>query len=180
MGSMLLESLALVLSAKVILLMVLGVVFGIIFGAIPGLTATMGVALGLPLTFGMTPIEGLSLLSAIYIGGVSGGLISAILLKIPGTPSSIATTFDGSPMAARGEAGRALGIGITYSFIGTIFSLIVLVFIAPPIADIALKFGPFEYFAVSLFALTIISSLSEGSHKWCFGNRCNYNRCCTN
>ena len=163
MGSMLLESLALVLSAKVILLMVLGVVFGIIFGAIPGLTATMGVALGLPLTFGMTPIEGLSLLSAIYIGGVSGGLISAILLKIPGTPSSIATTFDGSPMAARGEAGRALGIGITYSFIGTVFSLIVLVFIAPPIADIALKFGPFEYFAVSLFALTIISSLSEGS-----------------
>lgn len=155
--------LSMVLTVKVILLMTVGVAFGIIFGAIPGLTATMGVALGLPITFGMTPIEGLSFLCAIYIGGVSGGLISAILLKIPGTPSSIATTFDGSPMAARGEAGRALGIGITYSFIGTVFGLLALIFIAPPIADVALKFGPFEYFSVSVFALTIISSLSEGS-----------------
>ncbi len=157
------EGLSMVLTIKVTLLMTAGVAFGIVFGAIPGLTATMGVALGLPITFSMTPIEGLAFLCAIYIGGVSGGLISAILLKIPGTPSSIATTFDGSPMAARGEAGRALGIGITYSFIGTIFSLLALMFIAPPIADIALKFGPFEYFAVSIFALTIISSLSEGS-----------------
>lgn len=124
------EGLSMVLTIKVTLLMTAGVAFGIVFGAIPGLTATMGVALGLPITFSMTPIEGLAFLCAIYIGGVSGGLISAILLKIPGTPSSIATTFDGSPMAARGEAGRALGIGITYSFIGTIFSLLALMFIA--------------------------------------------------
>lgn len=163
MFEMLLQGLALVLTGKVLLLMTVGVVFGIVFGAIPGLTATMGVALGLPITFGMTAIEGLSFLCSIYIGGVSGGLISAILLKIPGTPSSIATTFDGSPMAKQGQAGRALGIGIAYSFIGTIFSLLALVFIAPPIADLALKFGPFEYFTVSVFALTIISSLSEGS-----------------
>lgn len=163
MFDMFLQGLALVMTGKVLLLMTAGVVFGIIFGAIPGLTATMGVALGLPVTFGMSAIEGLAFLCSIYIGGVSGGLISAILLRIPGTPSSIATTFDGSPMAQRGEAGRALGIGITYSFIGTIFSLIALIFIAPPIANIALKFGPFEYFTVALFALTIISSLSEGS-----------------
>ena len=163
MVEVLLQGLALVMTGKVLLLMTVGVIFGIVFGAIPGLTATMGVALGLPITFGMTAIEGLSFLCSIYIGGVSGGLISAILLKIPGTPSSIATTFDGAPMAKRGEAGRALGIGIAYSFIGTVFSLISLIFIAPPIANIALKFGPFEYFAVSVFALTIISSLSEGS-----------------
>ena len=163
MVEVLLQGLALVMTGKVLLLMTVGVIFGIVFGAIPGLTATMGVALGLPITFGMTAIEGLSFLCSIYIGGVSGGLISAILLKIPGTPSSIATTFDGAPMAKRGEAGRALGIGIAYSFIGTVFSLISLIFIAPPIANIALKFGSFEYFAVSVFALTIISSLSEGS-----------------
>ena len=125
----LLQGLALVMTGKVLLLMTVGVIFGIVFGAIPGLTATMGVALGLPITFGMTAIEGLSFLCSIYIGGVSGGLISAILLKIPGTPSSIATTFDGAPMAKRGEAGRALGIGIAYSFIGTVFSLISLIFI---------------------------------------------------
>lgn len=158
-----LSALVLVCAPKVIALMVGGVIFGIVFGAIPGLTATMGVALGLPLTFGMSPLEGLSLMCSIFVGGVSGGLISAILLRIPGTPSSIATMFDGAPMTERGEAGRALGIGIAYSFFGTILSLLALVFIAPPLAEFALKFGPFDYFAVTLLALTIIASLSEGS-----------------
>lgn len=137
----------------------IGVIIGIIFGAIPGLTSTMGVALCLPITFSMTPLNGIAMLVALYVGGTSGGLISAILLKIPGTPSSVATTFDGAPMAERGEGGRALGIGILYSFLGTILSIIALIFIAPSLAKIALKFGPYEYFAICLFALTMIGAM---------------------
>ncbi|WP_024292037.1 tripartite tricarboxylate transporter permease [Lacrimispora indolis] len=137
----------------------IGVIIGIIFGAIPGLTSTMGVALCLPITFSMTPLNGITMLVALYVGGTSGGLISAILLKIPGTPSSVATTFDGAPMAERGEGGRALGIGILYSFLGTILSIIALIFIAPSLAKIALEFGPYEYFAICLFALTMIGAM---------------------
>ena len=99
-----------VMSPSILALMFMGVVMGIIVGAIPGLTVTMGVALFLPMTSGMAPIAGLALLCALYIGGTSGGLISAILLQIPGTPASVATCFDGHPMAARGEAGKALGV----------------------------------------------------------------------
>lgn len=146
-----------------ILLIFAGVVLGIVFGAIPGLSATMAIALCLPITFGLEPVEGISLLLGLYIGGVSGGLISAILLKIPGTSSSIATTFDGAPMAANGEVGRALGIGIFYSFVGGIISFVLLVFISQPIANFALKFSPYEYFALAVFSLTMIASLSEGN-----------------
>ncbi|MFQ3621012.1 MAG: tripartite tricarboxylate transporter permease [Spirochaetales bacterium] len=152
-----------ILALKPLVLIFLGVGVGIVFGAIPGLTATMAVALCLPLTFGMHPVEGMALLIGLYIGGVSGGLISAILIKIPGTPSSIATTFDGYPLAQKGEAGKALGAGIFYSFLGGMFSFFVLFFIAPPLADIALKFGPPEYFAIAIFSLTLIASLSSGS-----------------
>lgn len=136
---------------------------GIIFGAIPGLSASMAVAIVLPITFGMGPIDAMALLVSLYIGAVSGGLISAILLKIPGTPSSIATCFDGHPMAAKGEAGKALGAGIVFSFLGGLFSIIVLIFVAPPLATFALKFGPFEYFAIAIFSLTMIASLAKGS-----------------
>ncbi|SDK99173.1 tripartite tricarboxylate transporter permease [Natronincola ferrireducens] len=146
-----------------LLLIIFGVIVGILFGAIPGLSATMAIALMLPVTYGMAPISGFALLIGLYIGGISGGLISAILLRIPGTPSSIATTFDGSPMALRGEAGKALGIGIVYSFIGGMISIIILTFISPPIANIALKFGPYEYFAVGIFSLTMIASLVSGN-----------------
>ena len=152
-----------ILALKPLILIFLGVGVGIVFGAIPGLTATMAVALFLPLTFGMHPVDGMALLIGLYIGGVSGGLISAILIKIPGTPSSIATTFDGHPMAEKGEAGKALGAGIFYSFLGGWFSFLVLFFIAPPLADVALKFGPPEYFSIAIFSLTLIASLSTGS-----------------
>ncbi len=152
-----------VCTPQIILLMAIGVVAGIIVGAIPGLTVTMGVALFLPLTFGMEPIAGLSLLCALYVGGTSGGLISAILLDIPGTPASVATTFDGHPMADRGEAGKALGIGIVASFLGGLFSFVVMMFLSPLIAQIALKFGPYEYFSIGIFSLTMIASLSSGS-----------------
>ncbi|WP_102347751.1 tripartite tricarboxylate transporter permease [Bacillus sp. Marseille-P3661] len=142
------------------LLMIAGVAVGILFGSIPGLTATMAVALCLPITFGLSPTSGFALLIALYIGGVSGGLISAILLNMPGTPASLATTFDGAPMARNGEAAKAIGLGVVFSFLGTIFSIAVLVFVAPPLAKVALKFGPFEYFAIALFSLSLICGLS--------------------
>lgn len=150
-------------SIECILLIIGGVTVGIIFGSIPGLTAAMGLILCLPLTFTMTPLNGVSLLCGLFIGGVSGGLIPAILLKIPGTPGSVATLFDGYPMAMKGEAHKALGAGILFSFLGTLFGIAVLVFFAPMLADFALRFTPFEYFAVTFFALTLIASLSSGS-----------------
>jgi putative tricarboxylic transport membrane protein len=160
---MLITGILSVLTFKTVALIFGGTVIGIFMGSVPGLTVTMGVALFLPVTFGMAPIDGISLLLGLYIGGTSGGLISAILLNIPGTPASIATTFDGHPMALKGEAGRALGIGILYSFLGGILSLLVLFFISPLLADMALQFGPYEYFAIALFSLTLVAGLSGGS-----------------
>jgi putative tricarboxylic transport membrane protein len=149
-----------ILNPLTLLMILLGVVIGIIFGAIPGLTGTMAVALVLPITFSMTAVNSFALLMGIYIGACSGGLISAILLRIPGTASSIATTFDGHPMALRGEAGKALGIGIVSSFLGGFFSFGILFYLAPILAEYAVKFGPYEYFAITFFALTLISSVS--------------------
>jgi putative tricarboxylic transport membrane protein len=142
--------------------MIAGVAIGIVFGSIPGLSASMAVALMLPLTFSMEASLGMNTLVAVYIGGISGGLISAILLNMPGTASSIATTFDGYPMAQRGEAMRALGIGIVFSFLGSLFSFFVLSFFAPMLADVALKFTPVENFGICFFALTMVAILSSG------------------
>ena len=124
-----------------ILIMLLCTAAGIIFGSIPGLSATMAIALFLPLTYSMTPLMGMTCLVSVYIGGVSGGLISAILLRMLGTPSSVATCFDGYPLTQKGQGMKALGVGIFYSFIGTIFSIIVLILRAPNLATLALKFG---------------------------------------
>ena len=140
-----------------------GVFIGTIFGSMPGLSATMAVALCLPMTYGLSPIAGISLLLGLYIGGISGGLVAAILLRIPGTPSSVATCFDGYPLAAKGEAGKALGVGIFFSFIGTLIGLAALFFIAPSIARVALKFSYYEYFAVGVFSISMIASLISGS-----------------
>ena len=144
-------------------LVLMGTIVGIIFGSVPGLTAVMAIALFLPITFGLGPIDGMALLMALYIGGVSGGLISAILINIPGTPASVATCFDGAPMARNGQGFKALGVGTVFSFIGTIFSVVALAFIAPWLATVALKFGPWEYFAVAVFSLTLISGLAGKS-----------------
>lgn len=141
-------------------LIAFGTILGIIFGSIPGLSATMAVVLFLPITFGLDPTNGISLLVGLYMGGISGGLISAILLRIPGTPSSISTIFDGAPMAEHGEAGRALGVGILFSFIGGILGVLALWFISPYLAKVTLMFSAADYFAVAVFALTIIASLS--------------------
>ena len=152
-----------ILNPASILLMVAGVAIGIIFGSIPGLSASMAVALMLPLTFSMTPSLGMNTLVAVYIGGISGGLISAILLNMPGTASSIATCFDGHPMAKKGEAMKALGLGIVFSAMGSIFSFIILTFCAPLLADVALKFTPAENFGICFFALTMVAILSSGN-----------------
>jgi len=160
---MVLEAFTLVFQPMCLLLILIGVIVGIIFGSIPGLSATMAVVLFLPMSFGMTPMNGISLLVGLYLGGISGGLISAILLKIPGTPSSISTVFDGGPMADKGEAGKALGVGILYSFIGGMISIFALMFIPPSLAAVTLKFTPVEYFSIAIFSLTIIASLSGNS-----------------
>ena len=137
-----------------------GTFIGIIFGAIPGLTATMAIVMFLPMTYTMTSIQGISTLVSLYIGGISGGLVSAILLNIPGTPSSIATCFDGRPLALKGEAGKALGVGVVFSFLGAIFGIIMLIAISPLLASVAIKFGPFEYCALAIFALSLVITLT--------------------
>jgi len=144
-----------------ILIMLGGVFGGLVIGALPGLTGTMAVALLVPVTFGIQVQEALILLVAVYIGSISGGLVSAVLLNIPGTPSSVATTFDAYPMVQRGEAGKALGIGVFASFMGCIISFVFLVILAPLLGDFALRFGPCEYFSLVIFTLTCISSISK-------------------
>ncbi len=138
-----------------------GVLVGIVFGAIPGMTATMAVAVCLPMTYGLDLTNGLALLLGLYVGGISGGLVPAILLNIPGTPSSITTTFDGYPMTQNGQGERALKTGITASLFGGLFSALVLFLFAPTLADFAIKFSYIEKFLIILFALTVIASLSK-------------------
>lgn len=152
-----------VMSWDIILLCLIGTVLGIFFGASPGMTSSMGIALILPVTYGMDLIHGMSILLGIYIGSISGGLITAILINIPGTPASVATTFDGHPMAMRGEAGRAIRVGTFYSLLGGMFSLIALFTISPILAAWALKFSYEEYFAIATMSLTLIASLSGKS-----------------
>lgn len=138
-----------------------GTLVGIIFGAIPGMTATMAVAVCLPITYSLGLENGLALLLGLYVGGISGGLVPAILLGIPGTPSSIATTFDGYPMAQRGEGEKALRIGIFASLVGGLVSLAALYFFAPVLADFAIKFSYVEKFLIILFAMTVMAALSR-------------------
>ncbi|KEA63949.1 Tricarboxylate transport membrane protein TctA [Marinobacterium lacunae] len=149
------------LSPEFFLLSAAGCLVGIIFGAIPGMTATMAVAVCLPLTYSLGLHEGLALLLGLYVGGISGGLVPAILLNIPGTPSSITTTFDGHPMAKAGEPEKALKICIVASLVGGLFSAVVLFFFAPMLADFAIKFSYIEKFLIIFFALTVIASLSQ-------------------
>ena len=151
-----------VIGPEYIAVALFGVVIGIIFGAIPGMTATMAVAVFLPLTYAYSMEMALYLLLGLYVGGISGGLVPAILINIPGTPSSVCTTFDGNPMAARGESERALKIGVTSSFFGGMISLVVLALFTPILAAWAIKFSAVEKFLIILFALTVIAALSRG------------------
>ena len=142
------------------LLVFLGTLFGLIFGVIPGLTAILAIVLLIPLTYGMDALMAIAMLIGVYIGGISGGLVTAILLGMPGTPASIATTFDGFPLAQKGEAGKALGVGITSNLVGCMIGWLALILLAPFFARIAVAFGPVEYVAVIIFGFTTVISLS--------------------
>jgi putative tricarboxylic transport membrane protein len=136
---------------------------GLIFGSIPGLTFSMALALMVPFTFGMQTTPALGLLLGVYVGGMTGGSVSAILLGIPGTPSAAATVFDGYPMAQRGHAGVALGAAVIASTFGGLFSLLVMMLLLEQVAAIAIKFGPAEIFALVLFGLSTICGMAERS-----------------
>lgn len=144
-------------------LLAAGVLAGLLVGAIPGFSITMAVVIVLPFTYGMETTAGLAMMLGVMVGGVSGGLVSAMLLGIPGTPASVATTFDGMPLVRSGRPGYALGIGLWASCIGGFLSGSVLFMLAPPLGQIGLEIGPWGYFSLILFALTITASLSSGN-----------------
>jgi putative tricarboxylic transport membrane protein len=141
----------------------IGVITGLVVGMIPGMTISTGIIVVLPVTFVLPADISIALLLGLYVGGMTGGSFSAVLLNIPGTPSASATALDGYPMAARGEAGRALGIAITASFVGGLVSFLFLFLIAPLLANVALQFRTEDMFAVVFFGLTIICSFAAKS-----------------
>ncbi len=151
-----------VLTPENLLLIFAGVVVGNVFGTIPGLNAPIAVALVLPITFSMETLPAICLIMGLYMGCVSGGLISAILLKIPGTAASIATTFDGYPMAKSGRATEALSYGAFASIFGGIFSSICLLLLAPWLSKMAIGFGPWEYFATATLSLVLVCVMLRG------------------
>ncbi|MDP6259937.1 MAG: tripartite tricarboxylate transporter permease, partial [Rhodospirillales bacterium] len=148
---------------ETILAVAAGCFIGLVVGMIPGLTISTGIIIVLPLTFVLEPEISIALLLGLYVSGMTGGSFSAILLNIPGTPSASATALDGHPLARNGEAGRALGIAITASFLGGLFSFLCLYFIAPLLAEIALKFQSPDLFSLVFFGLTIICSFAAKS-----------------
>lgn len=141
----------------------LGTLVGLIGGALPGVTITMTIIIVLPFTFGLDPLQGLATMTGVYVGGSAGGAITAALIGIPGTPSAITTTFDGFPMTQKGQPGRAVWLGIWSSFLGGLLAGIFLIGATGPLAAIALKFGPWEYFSLFIFALSMVAGLTEGS-----------------
>ncbi|HSP58882.1 MAG TPA: tripartite tricarboxylate transporter permease, partial [Halomonas sp.] len=171
---MLLEALTSILTIESILTVLVGVTLGLFIGAMPGLTATMALAVLLPFTFSMEPLQGLIALGGVYMGSIYGGAFTAILINTPGTPSSIATTFDGYPMARQGRAYEAIAAATIASVAGGIVGVIFLLILAPPLARLAVAFGPAEMFWVAMLGLTLVASLSgesllKGLLAGCFG-----------
>ncbi len=156
-----LSSFGTLLAPTTFLVIVISTMLGIVLGAIPGLSGGLGVALLLPLTFGMQAEVGLAMLVSIWVGGVSGAMIGSILLGIPGSPSAIATTFDGYPMTRNGQAVKALGAAITASFVGTFLSILIAMAASPLMARMALKMGPWEYFSLGFCAISLVAALSR-------------------
>ena len=170
----LLQALPLVFSVEVVLAMAVGTAAGVAIGTLPGLSTTMGIAVLIPLTFTMPPLVALGLMAGIYNGAMYGGAIPAILLRIPGTPAGIATVFDGYPMAQQGHGIRAMRIALASSAIGGVVSALALILLAPPLAAVALRFGPAEVFWLAVFGLTAIAVLLsdnpvKGLLSACFG-----------
>jgi putative tricarboxylic transport membrane protein len=149
--------------ARYLLPLFFGTLAGVVGGALPGVTITMTIIVVLPFTFGLDPLQGLAAMTGVYVGGSAGGLITACLLGIPGTPSAIATTFDGFPMARNGEPGRAIWLGVWASFFGGLLGGVFLVSATGPLARIALQFGPWEFFSLFVLALSMVAGLVEAS-----------------
>jgi putative tricarboxylic transport membrane protein len=152
---------AVVLQPYNIMVMIVGIVLGVIIGVLPGLGGANGVAILLPLTFSMSPTSAIIMLSCIYWGALFGGAITSVLFNIPGEPWSVATTFDGHPMAQQGRAGEALTAAFTSSFVGAFFSVVVITLVAPLVANFALRFGPAEKFGVYFLAFCSFVGLSK-------------------
>jgi putative tricarboxylic transport membrane protein len=152
-----------VLQWKYLLPLFLGTLAGVFGGALPGVTITMTIIVVLPFTFGLDPLQGLAAMTGVYVGGSAGGLVTAILLGLPGTPSAIATTFDGHPMAKKGEPGRAIWLGIWASCFGGLLGGVFLVAATGPLARFALQFGPWEFFSLFILALSMVAGLVESS-----------------
>src|SRR3954465_14307771 len=146
-----------------ILVMVIGILLGVVIGVLPGLGGANGVAILLPLTFSMSPTSAIIMLSCIYWGALFGGAITSILFNIPGEPWSVATTFDGYPMAQKGHAGEALTAAFTSSFVGALVAVIMITFLAPLVAQFALQFGPPEFFSVYLLTFCSFIGMGKGS-----------------
>ena len=154
---------AVALTAQNLLFMAVGILLGVLIGVLPGLGGANGVAILLPLTFSMSPTSAIIMLSCIYWGALFGGAITSVLFNIPGEPWSVATTFDGYPMARAGRAGQALTAAFTSSFVGALLAVIVLTFLAPVIARFSLRFGPAEFFGVQLLTFCSFVGLGGGS-----------------
>ena len=158
-----LEAFELAFTPLAILSIGLGSLVGLVFGSIPGLTFTVALALALPITFSMDPVPAMGLLLGTYIGGMTGGSVSAILLGIPGTPSAAATVIDGHQMTKQGFASLALGTAVVVSVFGGIFSLLVMIVSVDLVSRVAIGFGPAEIFALVLFGLSTICGLVGNS-----------------
>jgi putative tricarboxylic transport membrane protein len=160
LGADFLAGLDATLQPQVLGFLLAGVALGAVFGALPGLTATMGVAVLTPLTFWVSAEQGLAMLLGIYCGAIPSGGIPAILINVPGTPASIAACWDGYPLAQQGRAGLALGVNALVSALGQLLSILFLAVAAFPIASFALRFGPSEYFGLTLFGISLMAGVS--------------------
>ncbi|MDR0710042.1 MAG: tripartite tricarboxylate transporter permease, partial [Spirochaetaceae bacterium] len=140
-----------------------GAIGGVLIGCIPGLTSTMGIALLVPFTYGLSIIPSIGMLLGIFCGAMYGGSIAAILIKTPGTPAAAATLLDGYPMGQKGEAGRALSVALFASFCGGMIGALIMTFLSPFVSRMALKFGPAEFFSLAIFGLSVIISISGKS-----------------
>ncbi|MEG1778337.1 MAG: tripartite tricarboxylate transporter permease, partial [Angelakisella sp.] len=158
-----LEVLSYFVNFRFVLLVLMGSVAGLFVGAIPGLSVSMATALLVSVTYSWNSSDALATIMGVYVVGVFSGSISAILINIPGAPSSVVTTLDGYPLAQRGEGYRALKYATVYSFFGSVFGLLVLGVMAAPISSVALRFTPMDYFLLALFGLAAVGSLTAKS-----------------
>ncbi len=157
------NAVAVFLNPSTMLFVIVGTFMGLVFGALPGLTSTMGVAILIPLTFTLEPVQAIGMMLGTYVGGMAGGAVSAILLNIPGTPSAVVTSLDGYPMAKQGRGAEALGWAAFSSGFGSIISWLLLVILSPYLARLCTGFGSPEYAALAFFGLTIIAAVSGKS-----------------